>query len=240
MKLDILYLAWNRRQYTEFSWRMLMENTNWALVNHLHVHDDKSDDGTFEFLKGAVGEAPVGVHLTNESLRSPPAVMNRYVARSDAEWFAKIDNDIVVPPNWLEAMIECAESEPEAAAIGMEAGRGLPVTTEWDGQYRFEMGSHMGGVGLIRVDALASRVQLNEQTGRYGWTEFQHEYGRSVRNGPLLCGWINPDLPVVSLDRVPFSPWDTLAEMYSHSGWQRPWGKYHERADYWDWWPKKK
>lgn len=238
MKLDILYLAWNRKQFTEFSWKMLLANTDWSLVNIIHIHDDKSDDGTEKFLKKAAEEAPVPANFVSDALRSPPAVMNRYVASSEAEWFAKIDNDIVVPPGWLQAMQESAASEPEASAIGMEAGRGFPVTAEWDGKYRFEMGSHMGGVGLIRVDALRSRVRMNEVTGRFGWTEFQHEYGRCVANGPVLCGWINPDIPVVSLDRVPIKPWSSLSEMYVHAGWQRPWGKYHERADYWDWWPK--
>lgn len=233
MKLDILYVAWNRREFTEFSWAMLMENTPWNRVSKLVVYDDGSVDGTSDFLRKQVKRnAPVEADFWQDGHRgSPPAVMNGYVARSGAEWFAKIDNDIIVPPGWLEAMQEVIDGNPTVELLGMEAGRGLPVTPEWDGIYRFEPGSHMGGVGLLKVDAFLRRTKMTEGDGRFGFTEWQHEY-RPVR------GWINPDLPVVSLDRVPFEPWASLSERYVERDWQRPWGKYHERADYWEWWPK--
>ncbi len=231
MTLDVLYVAWNRLEFTEFSYRMLVENTAWDRVEKLILYDDGSQDGTAAFLSDMVSHAPVPCEFWQDSLRSPPAIMNRYVASSEAEWFAKIDNDIVVPPGWLEAMQEVIDGNPTVELLGMEAGRGLPVTPEWDGIYRFEDGSHMGGVGLLKVDAFARRTRMTEGDGRFGFTEWQHEY-RPVR------GWINPDLPVVSLDRVPLEPWASLAERYVEKDWARPWGKYHERADYWEWWPK--
>ncbi len=237
MSLDILYVAWNRLEFTKFSFEMLLENTDWSLVSKLVIHDDSSEDGTRQWLKEACKQSPVEVVFRLQQLRSPPAVMNRYVADSEAEWFAKIDNDIVVPPSWLPAMVEAISGDIHVDAIGMEAGRGFPTTPEWDGVYRFEDGSHMGGVGLIRVEALAARPRMSE-AGLNGWTKFQHEYGVVVGRGPVMCGWINPDLPVVSLDRVPFEPWLTLTDIYIEREWGREWGKYHERADYWDWWPK--
>lgn len=232
MSLDILFVAWNRLAFTKASWQMMMENTDWSLVNQLHIHDDGSIDGTTEWLAKARKDTPVPWIWNDGHLGSPPAVMNRYVARSEAEWFAKIDNDIILPPNWLGAMSGVLERNPEVDLLGMEAGRGNSRHADWDGVYRFEPGSHMGGVGLVRVESLRQRVRMNEQGGRYGWTEWQHEYLQVVR------GWINPDLPVVSLDRVPFEPWLSLSEKYVANEWQRPWGTYHERADYWDWWPE--
>lgn len=221
---------------------MLLETTDWSLVDRLIVHDDGSDDGTAQFLNAAIAEsAPllvehdVGV-VPEFQYRygSAPAVMSAHVSRSEADWIAKVDCDIVLCRGWLEAMTGVVERNPEVDCLGMEAGRGLPVTPEWDGIYRFEPGTHMGGVGLIRVAALA---RLPTFAGLEGWTHLQHEYGRVRGNGQLNIGWINPDLPVVQLDRVPFEPWASLAAEYVEAGWGRPWGKYHERADYWDWWP---
>jgi glycosyltransferase involved in cell wall biosynthesis len=229
VKLDLLYLAWNRLAFTKFSYEMLLENTDWSKIERLIIHDDGSTDGTADWLSERAKEAPIPCDFTIDALRSPPAVMNRYVARSEVDWFAKIDNDIVVPPGWLEAMSGVVERNPEVEMLGMEAGRGLSLTDTWDGVYRFERGSHMGGVGLIRVDSLARRLRMVETRGRFGWTEWQHEYDP-------IRGWINPDLPVVSLDRVPFEPWLSLSEGYMEKDWQRPWGLYHERADYWKWW----
>ncbi len=231
MTLDVLFVAWNRLEFTEFSYRMLVENTAWDRVSKLILYDDNSQDGTQTFLRDMSREAPVECEFWQNEYHSPPAVMNLYVSRSEADWFAKIDNDIVVPPGWLEAMQEVIDGSPTVELLGMEAGRGLPVTPEWDGIYRFEDGSHMGGVGLLKVDAFARRTKMKEGDGRFGFTEWQHEY-TPVR------GWINPDLPVVSLDRVPIEPWASLAERYVEKEWARPWGKYHERADYWEWWPK--
>jgi glycosyltransferase involved in cell wall biosynthesis len=231
MSLDILYVAWNRLEFTKFSLRMLLENTAWDRVSKLILYDDNSQDGTEQLLYETSLETPVPCEFWQGELNSVPGVMNLYVSRSEADWFAKIDNDIVVPPGWLEAMQEVIDGNPTVELLGMEAGRGLPVTPEWDGIYRFEPGSHTGGVGLLRVDAFRRRVRMKEGDGRFGFTEWQHEY-RPVR------GWINPDLPVVSLDRVPFEPWASLSERYVEKEWQRPWGKYHEQADYWEWWPK--
>jgi glycosyltransferase involved in cell wall biosynthesis len=231
MTLDILYLAWNRLEFTEFSWQMLMANTAWDRVSKLIVYDDGSIDGTADFLRKQVKRhAPVEAEFRQVELRSPPAVMNRYIADSQAEWFAKIDNDIIVPPYWLEAMQSVLEGDPTVELLGMEAGRGNSRHADWDGIYRFEDGSHMGGVGLLKVETFHRRTRMNETAGRFGFTEWQHEY-RPVR------GWINPDLPVVSLDRVPFEPWVSLSERYVEREWQRPWGKYHDHSDYWDWWP---
>ncbi len=231
MSLDVLYLAWNRLEMTKFSFAMLLANTDWAKVNSLTIHDDASEDGTRQWLKEASKQSPVPVDFQMHQLRSPPAVMNRMVQNTDQEWFAKIDNDIVVPPGWLAAMLEVVEGDPTVELLGMEAGRGLSVTPDWDGVYRFEPGSHMGGVGLLKTEALRRRVRMVETQGRFGFTEWQHEYN-PVR------GWINPDLPVVSLDRVPFEPWLSLSAQYVDQGWQREWGTYHEQADYWHGWPK--
>jgi glycosyltransferase involved in cell wall biosynthesis len=227
--VDVLFVAWNRLAFTQFSWKMLMRNTDWSLVSSLHVHDDGSEDGTAEWLDEAVKEAPVPFQFRVDPLRSPPAVMNRYVARSEVEWFAKVDNDIVMPPGWLGDMLGVIERNPEVELLGTEAGR-MPCHPDWDGVYRFEDGSHMGGVGLIRVASLVARPRMAENQGRQGWTQWQHEY-QPVR------GWMNPDPGTVSLDRVPFEPWLSLSQEYVDNEWQRSWGTYHERSDYWDWWP---
>lgn len=240
MSLDVLYVTWNRLGYTRFSFRTLVENTNWAPVSKLVIHDDGSWDGTREFLDQARRQVPVPVEFRHgEHLGSAPAVMDSYVATSDADWFAKIDNDIIVPSGWLDAMLSVVEANPEIDCLGMEAGRGFPVTPEWDGTYGWHDGTHMGGVGLIRVTALAGKPCLVRPgvDGQSGWSLFQHEYGKVKGNGQLTIGWISPDLAVVQLDRVPFDPWASLSEQYAEEAWSRPWGKYHKRADYWDSWP---
>lgn len=229
MNLDVLYLAWNRLEFTKHSFEWMTRNTDWNAVERLVVYDDTSTDGTREWLEEAIRSVPVEfAELRTVDFKSPPAVMNHYVSRSTAKFFAKIDNDIVVPPGWLQAMMGVYDDHPDVELLGMEAGRlGVPRGNE---QYEFEPGSWTGGVGVFRRLAFSTRPKIKEN-GRFGFTEWQRLH-RPVR------GWIRPDLMVSSLDQIPFEPWSSLSAEYIERGWQRHWPPYDERwtEPYWGWW----
>jgi hypothetical protein len=234
-RVEILYLAWNRLDYTGTSWHHLMASTEWQLVEKLTVYDDGSDDGTQEFLRERVAEfdrCDVEMRVTN--LRSPVAVMNHFLAEQRAPLFAKIDNDIAVPPGWLRKMINVLERHPDVELLGMEAGRTKLVEGELkprrygvdpaDGE-----NSHIGGVGLMRTSAFTSRPPLPVR-GRFGFTEWQWRYQPNR-------AWIEPDLMVPQLDRVPVEPYVDWRETYIEAGWQREW-PLMERPwcdPYWEW-----
>lgn len=242
--VEILYVAYNRLEFTKVSWNLLLENTGWDLVSRLVVYDDGSSDGTQEWLidqceafdlGGPVGPAVIK-RDTNNIL--PVNIMNHYVDRTDADWFAKIDNDIAVPPNWLEDLLGVVERNPEIELLGMQAGTvGRPGLSggpgsEWEGDTPgFEPASHIGGVGLMRVEAFQSRRKIPAH-GRFGFTEWQS------RND-LVRGWICPDLLVPQLDRVPMEPYASLSAEYIAMGWQRPWPVMDARwcGPYYDWLP---
>lgn len=239
MSVDVLYVAWNRREFTEVTFPLLLANTNWTLADRLVIHDDGSEDGTLEYLGDAHTACPVPVVFESRPLRSPPAIMNRYVARRDAaEWFAKIDSDIACPPKWLDRMLDVLADHPEIDLLGMEGGRtGTPwqhygpgVTPETS-RYGVEDARWIGGVGLFRTEAFACRPKLREDTGRDGLTHFQVEYGHD-----LGIAWICPDLLVSCLDMIPMEPYVELSERYVEAGWARAWGKYHERWTYYHSW----
>lgn len=231
--IDILYVAYNRLAFTEKTFETLLTNTNWEHVRKLVIHDDGSEDGTSEYLHEAHTRAPVPCAYTINPLRSPPAVMNRYVARDDtAERFCKIDNDIMVPEGWLDALLQVVDDDPTIDLLGMEAARmGVPGhLADWDGRYRFEPATHIGGVGLMKTEAFLRHRQLREDDGRFGFDAWQQEF-------KPRRGWITPDLMVCSLDQVPLEPWQSLAAEYVEHGWSRPWPPYHARWTYYHaWW----
>lgn len=230
MSLDILFVAWNRLEYTRAAFEALLANTDWDQIRQLRVHDDRSTDGTSRYLEDAIEQVPASVDVRFESigLSSPVLVMNRYLAGGPADWFVKLDNDCAVPPGWLDPLLAVRDTNPDADLIGMEAGMTAVANRNepWDGTYRLQECTHIGGVGLMRSAAFRKPMRAH---GRYGFGDFQVQQN-------LNRGWVTPDLPLVLLDRLPFEPWLSLSEFYVAAGWQRPWGKWNEWMSWaWEW-----
>ena len=233
--LDILFLTWNRKGFTEQAFKCLLENTDWAQVDRLYVLDNNSTDGTYKWLAESVNRVPVTTVLRSVQFDSPVASMNDYIGNGSAEWFVKLDNDTCVPPGYLDHLLAVRDSTPGIDLLGMEAG--MTVVSgrdpgygdpDFDGIYRFEPSSHIGGIGLMRRAAFTGARMLPQARGRFGFTEWQHEI-KPTR------GWITPDLPVVLLDRLPFDPWLALSASYVNHGWQRDWPKWSAGWMRWAW-----
>lgn len=227
--IDIVFTAWNRLEFTRQSFRSLLDNTNWELVDRVLVYDDGSTDGTREHLDEALRSVPVDSHLAHVGFGSPIASMNVYLDDAPAALFVKIDNDVCVPPGWLDAMTGVLHRHPEIELLGMESGFGGLAPDDFDGVYATQPCSHIGGVGLMRSSAFLSRPPMRPN-GRWGFTDWQHDY-RPVR------AWISPELYVTQLDKVPVEPWASLSRRYIRKGWQREWPPYDAAASarYWDW-----
>lgn len=232
MSLDITFYAYNRLEFTRASFGLLLANTNWELVDRLLVFDDGSTDGTREFLDDMIGNAPVSAHLAHCGWGSPIKIMNHYLGDGPADLFAKVDNDIAVPPGWLDALLAVLDEHPEVELLGMEGGQTRLAWRDgepWDGTYTWRPSSHIGGVGLMRTEAFLSRPALVPH-GRHGFTNWQHEQ-EPVR------GWIEPDLLAPQLDRIPTEPWASLSKRYVKKLWQRRWPPMDETwcRPYYDW-----
>lgn len=232
MTTDIIYLAFNRLEFTQFTFQKLLENTNWRRVDNLIVYDDGSKDGTDLWLRkqviklGSI-EFPAKAAIHQTQFHSPVAIMNHYLDHYTADSFAKIDSDIVVPPLWLEEMARQMWLRPDLDILGMQANSGPPQHGKY-GERTTEDARWIGGVGLMRRRAF--KFCRPSPHGRYGFTEFQQ------RHEDITKAWIRPDLATFELDRVPLEPWLSLTKEYVASGWARAWGPYSEDAnDYWDW-----
>jgi len=224
--VDLLFLAHNRLEFTRESLAALAAGTDWDRVA-LHLYDDLSTDGAGDVLKDAAKS--MGGELTRRKFGSPVAAMNDLLLRhTTREFVAKVDNDTVVPPGWLDECLGVMDRHPELDLLGIEA-----FTPPGDGPRTYRPGPHIGGIGLFRRRAFRTRPNVD---GRFfGFTAWQQKNAR--------CGWIAPALPVFLLDRMPTEPWRSLTERYIGKGWQRRWNP-SVRPDYdaqrdawmWKWW----
>lgn len=232
MTLDVIFVAFNRLEFTRFAFEKLLENTDWSHVRRLHVYDDGSTDGASEWLRAACEFAPVAdvvFHEMNPDRQGPVVIMHRYlrIDRDDADMFAKIDNDIVVSPGWLPIALDVMERHPDLGLLGIEGGMMPIAQPDFDGVYGVEPSTHIGGVGLMRTAPFDGRRRRLHADGRNGFTEWQHTHPEVGR------GWLTPGIPFCCLDRVPVEPWRSLSIEYEARGWQRPWSKYDPRFPYW-------
>lgn len=225
--IDLLFLSHNRLEFTRASVDALIANTDWSKVRLVRVHDDRSTDGTREYLESV--EWPVDREFRFRHLGGPVAVMAQYIADHPGQDFAKIDNDVLLPPGWLEDCLGVMDRHSELSLLGIECGNDFPQPAPCLRSY--EPAVHIGGIGLMRGSIFQRNGRLHPD-GRFGFTEWQTAHEHVVK------GWLKPHLPVALLDHLPMDPWRSLSEEYIRKGWQRKaWGYYEERSHrLWDWW----
>lgn len=231
--IDLLYVSHNRLEFTRATFAALIANTNWDLVRRLQVLDDESVDGTWDALErqvaGLYTQAAIEVDCVRARFGGPVAAMNRALDNLATETLVKIDNDVLVCPGWLDALLEVLAAHPRIDVLGFEAGFGDGLADSAAARTVIEA-RHVGGIGAFRARAFAhSRPNGHGERGMFGWTDWQRHNAR--------CGWLTPDLPCPLLDHLPFDPWRSLAAEYVRRGWSRAWPAYPESMEpYWSWW----
>lgn len=232
MSVDLLYLTANRREFTELTFELIVQNTNWDIVDRLIVYDDSSTDGAREEVANRLHRVPVPSEIRDHAMRSPVAVMNDYVAQADAEFFVKVDNDLAVPPGWLEAFASVMEADRHLMLLGTESPFMGPPSADWDGTYTYTPWRHIGGIGMMRTEFFKKTGPMDVD-GYHGFTG--HQWRMDPRRG-----WITPDILTCLLDRCPVEPWLSISDEYVKRNWQRRWTKIPlHMSVYWDWFTEK-
>lgn len=232
---DVLFLAHGRPEFTKASWAALQKNT--------------PNTNLWVFTDGDESQELTGCEVI-EPFGGPVACMNAFLdislnsSRSPAgDLVAKIDNDVIVPPGWLQACEDIMRRHPEVDLLGIEPWTPdtalfpkfvHPSFGPFTG-YEARRVSHVGGIGVFRRSVFErfGRPTPNSQDGRYGFTEFQWAHKDMVKV------FIDPPLPVFLLDHLPSPYWMWLSKKYEDAQVQRrQWGFYHPvlHSSLWDWW----
>lgn len=245
-KTDIIFLAKNRLDFTKASFESLIKNTNWNIVHRLYVYDDGSTDGTRSYLFGRIADGFVPVNTTlieGYKFGGPASIMRNYALNKGCcqELFAKIDNDVIVPPNWLDECMEVMNTHPELDLLGIEPWmsrtphfKGGPRSPSPELESSLHSGyarcDSIGGIGLMRRRAFEKYQDLGQHSIYGGFTDWQ------IQHRDLIKGWMVPPLSLFLLDRLPIEPWRTYSREYISKGWQRAWSGYSLDNPFWKWW----
>lgn len=263
--IDLIYLTHNRLEFTQASFEALLANTDWSLVNQLWLFDEGSTDGTKQYLKAAVDRRAAKVRAAMflaDYSGGPVTCMNDWLDEPGCDIFAKIDNDVIVPPGWLNAAVGVMEAFPKLGFLGIEppasrtpapwADRRRPVPKPEEEHPSSMRYRHWAIADVFDISAknpayaqcdaiggvgLMRRSAFGKQRMKPhstygGFTDWQ------IAHPEVTKGWIVPPLKLFLLDRLPLEPWASLSKRYIEEGLQRPWTNYEPKdADaLWSWW----
>jgi hypothetical protein len=259
--IDIVFAAKGRPEFTRESLKALAANTDWPLVRKLVFYTDGSKE--FDVLSDV--DVPVEVYhpmvLCTSPVGGPVNIMIHYLERDPSQVWAKIDNDVIVPPGWLARAGHVMDMCPELSFLGLEpplsrtpapwsGGKRIP-TPEFGPEHHGRLSVealHRAGILRDPVEPIYAKcdaiggVGLMRTEAFAGHDMKQHStYGGftdwQLRRKDLVKGWIVPPINLFLLDRLPFEPWASLSKQYIAAGVQRSWTNYDETSSkLWEWW----
>ena len=226
--VDLMYVAFNRLEFTKESFASLRENTDWRLVNELWIYDDGSTDGTREYLASEAQKVPVDRKIICSQGGGPVGAMRHFFSHATSPFLAKIDCDTVLPERWLNVSLEVMAEDPDLALLGIEPHE-VPIDANPRAERSWRPAKAIGGIGLYHSWSFIDS-QPDCEGLYFGFWNWQ------LRNPRLKRGFLDPGMPVFLLDRIPDEPWRGLSDGYIEKGWQRPWQNYvPQQKDLWAW-----
>lgn len=104
MKIDLVYITYNRLEYTRKSLPALLADPSEDFS--LTIWDNASTDGTVEYLKNEINDARIAdVVFSNENIGQTQAA-NRIWSKSGADLLGKIDNDCLMNAGWTRTLTQ--------------------------------------------------------------------------------------------------------------------------------------
>ena len=115
-RCDLVLLSWNHLECTRPCVESLLANT--TVPSRLIIIDQGSNEETVRYLRSISSSASVTVDLIfNPTNVGFPKGMNIGLKKATAPYVCFLNNDILVPPGWLEELIAVAESDPSIGAV---------------------------------------------------------------------------------------------------------------------------
>lgn len=189
MKSTIVFLsAYKRPEYTRMCLERLAtagpyENTQFYLV------DDGSNDGTYEFMLKFPHHSYVVHHPEPLGLRNTIIEFFSHVKETQPKYISKVDNDCLVPQNWLNDLIHILE-EAQADIISpnvSETNAAYKYGKVKDKRGAFIPSEIVGGVWTMKTDILKDLIF--EKTGTSGIRGAFNIINQIVAAKDPVIGW---------------------------------------------------
>jgi|Deesub1362A_J573_1020465.scaffolds.fasta_scaffold02690_2 hypothetical protein len=145
-KVSVIITTYNKKEKLRNCLNSLLQQTK--KPDEIIVVDDNSTDGTSEMIKK---EFPAVKLISHNKNKGCCASFNDGIRNAKYEYIAMLDDDVILPKDWIERMLEEIVNEPEVALISGKHydDRYQPETLEPYYSHEFN-----GGICLARKAAL--------------------------------------------------------------------------------------
>ena len=172
MKIELLFLSYNRLHYTKISLPALLSDSTEQFS--LTIWDNGSTDGTKEFLASIDDPRIISKVFSSENVKGI-SVLNKVFFNSSADLVGLIADDLLVTPGWTRPIAQAHADVPE---FGMIACWHLGAEYFDEGKARNKIqkfGRHCvlrhpwtnGGVGLVKLKSLREMGHFDDDWGGY-------------------------------------------------------------------------
>ena len=115
MKIDLIYVTYNRLEYTRKSLPSLLADPGEDFS--LTIWDNASTDGTVEYLRNEINDPRIAdVVFSKENIGQTNAV-NRIWSNSKADLLGKIDNDCIMNAGWTRTLAQAHQDIPKLGIV---------------------------------------------------------------------------------------------------------------------------
>jgi glycosyltransferase involved in cell wall biosynthesis len=115
MKIDLIFITYNRLEYTRLALNSVLANPseNFSLT----IWDNASTDGTVAYLKNQVKDHRIARVVFSRENVGQIAAVNQVWRESKADLLGKLDNDCIVTPGWTRTLARAHADIPELGVV---------------------------------------------------------------------------------------------------------------------------
>lgn len=194
MTLSIMMVTYNRIDLTKQTINCLVNAAKYTPTN-LIIVDNGSSDGTVEYLNSLNKNIFNDIHINFEQKNKGIAIgrniaLKIAIEKYKSNWFATIDNDVIVPYGWDIECINIIQSNPEYAAIGVNMeNTQYPIVVLNNKTFQKKSQGNLGTACMIFSDKIQKMLgYFNTEYNKYGMED--SDFGMRIRVLGLQLGYI--------------------------------------------------
>ena len=119
--VDCCIVTWNSLNFLRRTLESLEASEYPAEKIAVYIANNGSTDGTNEYLSKLKHTSRIAIHVVDMPINTGVAVgLNLAISAGSGELIARLDDDIILPPDWLRLLVDDLRNRPYAGCVGMK------------------------------------------------------------------------------------------------------------------------